>query len=67
MYFIKLSILKFKIKKMINKKVKKINKTERIHIRCTPKQKKIYMNYGGSAFFIKMLEQVDKELLKSLK
>ena len=53
---------------MLNKKVKKINKTERIDIRCTPKQKKIFMNYGGSALVIKMLNEIEKEeLLKSLK
>ena len=36
--------------------------TERIYIRCTPKQKAIYMNCGGTALVVKMLDKIAKEL-----
>lgn len=36
-------------------------KSEQINIRCTPKEKEMFRRNGGSVFFIKMLEQVDKE------
>ena len=43
-------------------KVKKEFATERIHLRCTPKQKKIYMNYGGSALITKMLDKMGEHI-----
>ena len=36
--------------------------TERIYIRCTPKQKKIYMNYGGTALVVKMLDKMAEQI-----
>ena len=49
--------------KMVKEKKTKLNlKTERIDIRCTPKQKKIFMNYGGSALVIKMLDKMAEQI-----
>ena len=51
--------------KMVKEKktnVKKEFATERIYIRCTPTQKKIYMNYGGSALVIKMLNKMAEQI-----
>ena len=36
--------------------------TERIYIRCTPKQKAIYMNYGGTALVVKMLDNIAEQI-----
>lgn len=48
---------------MVKDKNTKLNlKTERIDIRCTPKQKEIFMNYGGSALIIKMLDKMAEEI-----
>lgn len=48
---------------MVKEKKTKLNlKTERIDIRCTPKQKKIFMNYGGSALVIKMLDKMAEQI-----
>jgi len=51
--------------KMVKEKktnVKKEFATERIYIRCTPTQKKIYMNYGGSALVTKMLDRMGEQI-----
>ena len=51
--------------KMVKEKktnVKKEFATERIYILCTPTQNKIYMNYGGSALVIKMLNKMAEQI-----
>jgi hypothetical protein len=48
---------------MVKEKKTKLNlKTERIDIRCTPKQKQIFMNYGGSALVIKMIDKIAEQM-----
>jgi hypothetical protein len=42
--------------------VKKDLKTKRIDIRCTPKQKKIYLDNGGSILLTKVLDEIAKKL-----
>jgi hypothetical protein len=46
---------------MAKEKGKKL-KIERIHIRCTPKQKKIYLDNGGSILLTKVLDEIAKKL-----
>jgi hypothetical protein len=46
---------------MAKEKGKKL-KIERIHIRCTPKQKRIYLDNGGSILLTKVLDEIAKKL-----
>tara|TARA_R110000851_G_C12998394_1_gene558049 strand:+ start:180 stop:332 length:153 start_codon:yes stop_codon:yes gene_type:complete len=41
--------------------VEKELKTKRIDIRCTPKQKQIYLDNGGSILFTKVLDEIAKK------
>ena len=50
------------VKQKEKSEVKKEFATERIYIRCTPTQKKIYMNYGGSALVTKMLDRLGEQI-----
>ena len=50
------------VKEQKQKQVKKEFATERIYIRCTPTQKKIYLNYGGSALITKMLDRMGEQV-----
>ena len=44
------------------KQVKKEFATERIYLRCTPTQKKVFMNCGGSALITKMLDKMGEQI-----